>query len=338
MPALLSAFVPIWLLTAAGWAAARSGVLGEQAEAVLGRFVFHIAMPASLLAMLARTPLRDLADPSLLGFAAGTVIVFLLGKSASRRLFGRDPADQALGGMAAGYVNSANLGIPIATQVLGSASFVVTVVLFQVLTVTPVILALLDRGTRRSDRSPLRDLLLLPLRNPIVLASAAGAALSGLHWQLPTALSGSCTLLGQAAVPTALVTLGMSLHGRGERAAVPDVSDAPDATATAAAAATADAAADARALAARELALTLALKNLVQPALGYLLGRWVLHLSPHQLFAVVLCSALPTAQNVFVFAREYGRPTALPRNAVVASTVLSLATLSLIGYLLGPAG
>ena len=329
MPSLLSAFVPIWLLTAAGWAAARSGVLGEQAEAVLGRFVFHVAMPASLLAMLARTPLRDLADPSLLAFAAGTVIVFLLGMAASRHLFHRDLADQALGGMAAGYVNSANLGIPIATQVLGSASFVVTVVLFQVLTVTPVILALLDSGTRRSGRSVLRDLLLLPLRNPIVLASAAGAALSGLHWQLPAGLSGSCTLLGQAAVPTALVTLGMSLHGGGGRrsAATPPPASAPSAPPT-----------PPTSCATAELALTLLLKALVQPALGYLLGRWVLHLAPHQLFAVVLCSALPTAQNVFVFAREYDRPTTLPRNAVVVSTVVSLATLSLIAYLLGPAG
>ena len=313
MPSLLSAFVPIWLLTAAGWAAARSGVLGEQAEAVLGRFVFHVAMPASLLAMLARTPLRDLADPSLLVFAVGTVTVFLLGMAASRHLFGRVPADQALGGMAAGYVNSANLGIPVATQVLGNASFVVTVVLFQVLTITPVILALLDAGTRRTDRSPLRDLLLLPLRNPIVLASVVGAALSALHWQLPTGLSGSCTLLGQAAVPTALVTLGMSLHGG---------SDRPTSL---------------RALATPELSLVLVLKVLVQPGLAYLLGHWVLRLAPQQLFAVVLCSALPTAQNVFVFAREYGRPTALPRNAVVASTVLSLGTLSLIAYLLGPA-
>ena len=305
---MLATFVPIWLLTAIGWAAARSGVLGEQAETVLGRFVFHVAMPAALFTMLARTPLLQLADPALLAFAAGTVTVFLLGMAASRRLFHRGLADQALGGMAAGYVNSANLGIPIAVQVLGNASFVVTVVLFQVLTITPVILALLDAGTRRTDRSRLRDLLLLPLRNPIILASAAGAALSALHWRLPAALSGSTGLLGQAAVPTALITLGMSLHVRGERAA---------------------------GLLDPELALTLALKTLLQPALGYLLGRWVLHLAPHQLLAVVLCSALPTAQNVFVFAREYRRPTALPRNAVVLSTVLSLATLSLIAYLLG---
>ncbi len=309
MPSLLSAFVPIWLLTAAGWGAARSGVLGEQAETVLGRFVFHIAMPASLLAMLARTPLRDLADPSLLVFAAGTVAVSLAGLAASRFLFGRGPADQALGGMAAGYVNSANLGIPVAVQVLGNASFVVAVVLFQVLAITPVILALLDAGTRRPDRSPVRDLLLLPLRNPIVLASASGAALSALHWRLPGVLSGSCTLLGQAAVPTALITLGMSLHGRRERLSSPE---------------------------AAELTLTLALKVLAQPALAYVLGRWVVQLTAPQLFAVVLCSALPTAQNVFVFAREYGRPTTLPRNAVVASTVLSLATLSLIAWLLGP--
>ncbi|PZV88396.1 hypothetical protein SAMN05443287_1272 [Micromonospora phaseoli] len=45
---LVSAFVPIWILTAVGYAACRWGLLGEAVASVLGRFVFHLAMPSAL--------------------------------------------------------------------------------------------------------------------------------------------------------------------------------------------------------------------------------------------------------------------------------------------------
>jgi predicted permease len=48
----------------------------------------------------------------------------------------------------------------------------------------------------------------------------------------------------------------------------------------------------------------------------------------------VLCSALPTAQNVFVYAHQYALDTRLPRNAVLLSTVLSMVTLSSVTALL----
>jgi len=144
MQSLLSSFVPIWALTAVGYLVGRSGLLGEEAESVLGRFVFHVAMPAALFTMIARAPLSGFANTSMIAFAAGTVLVCALGFTAGRRFFRRRLGDQAISGMAAGYVNSANLGIPVAMQVLGDASFLAQVLLFQVLLVSPVILMLLD--------------------------------------------------------------------------------------------------------------------------------------------------------------------------------------------------
>ncbi|MGF1428427.1 AEC family transporter [Kitasatospora sp. LaBMicrA B282] len=310
---LLASFVPIWALTAVGYLVSRTGLLGDQAELVLGRFVFHVAMPAALFMMLAKAPLGSFANPSMLAFAAGTLVASLLGWGGARWLFGRGPADRAISGMAAGYVNSANLGIPVAVQVLGDASFVGPVLLFQVLLVTPVILGALDAGSsgRADDTRAARlgRLLRLPLRNPIILASALGACCSAIGWHPPAALGQSCQLLGNAGVPTALVTLGMSLHGR------------PAAAGSALRA---------------EVGLAVVSKNLVQPLVAFAVGSLLLHLTAHQLLAVVLCSALPTAQNVFIYARQYGLNTALPRDSVLWSTLLSMVTLSAIDWTLAP--
>ncbi|WP_280721251.1 AEC family transporter [Kitasatospora sp. MAA4] len=302
MSSLLAAFVPIWILTAAGYLTARSGLLGEQAEAVLGRFVFHVAMPATLFTMLARTPLSSFASTAMIAFAAGTALVCALGLLAGRFLFHRPLADQAISGMTAGYVNSANLGIPVALQVLGDASFVAQVVLFQVLFVTPVILTLLDSGT-----TGLRRMLTMPIRNPIIIASALGALFSATHLHLPAALTHSCDLLGAAAVPTALVTLGISLHGRGTGQRLTP-----------------------------EVGVAVLLKTLAQPLIALAAATLLLHLPPHQLLAVVLCSALPTAQNAFIYARQYNLSTTLARDSVMFSTLASMGTLSLIYGTLGP--
>ena len=114
-----------------------------------------------------------------------------------------------------------------------------------------------------------------------------------------------------AAVPTALIALGMSLHGRNGESGRKQAGTAA------------------------ETATVVALKIAFQPAIAYLVGRFVLHLAAHDLLAVVLCAALPTAQNVYIYAREYELPTALPRDAVIFSTLLSMATLWAVVTLLG---
>ncbi|MER5364502.1 AEC family transporter [Streptomyces sp. NPDC002722] len=336
MHALLSAFAPIWMLTAIGYVVGRSGLLGAQAEAVLGRFVFHVAMPAALFTMVSGARLNTFANSSMVAFAAGTALVCGLGFLVSGRFFGRGTADRAIGSMASGYVNSANLGIPVAVQVLGDASFVAQIILFQVLLVSPVILALLDSGTGTgtgtvtgagtgakpvSGRAVVfRRMLTMPVRNPIIMASLLGVAVSALGLRLPHALAHSCDLLGAAAVPTALITLGLSLNAR------PAASDSPELPQR-----------TARPVRA-EVVVAVALKTLVQPLIALAVGGPLLHLPEHQLLAVVLCSALPTAQNAFIYAQQYGLDTRVARNAVVASTVVSMATLSVATWALGTTG
>ncbi|WP_329616570.1 AEC family transporter [Streptomyces brevispora] len=326
MHALLSAFAPIWMLTAAGYAVGRSGLLGAQAEAVLGRFVFHVAMPAALFTMVSGARPAGFAHLPMVAFAAATALVSGPGYVVARRFFGRGRADGAISSMASGYVNSANLGIPVAVQVLGDASFVAQVILFQVLVVSPVILTLLDSGTRAGggpEGGPgsgpgvgrpgggLRRMLTMPVRNPVILASLLGVAVSAAGLRLPAALTHSCDLLGAAAVPTALVTLGLSLHGGPANRT--------------------------RRVAGRtEVGAAVALKTLVQPLIAFLVAGPLLGLPDHQVLAVVLCSALPTAQNAFIYAREYGLDTGLARDSVVASTVVSMVTLSFATWALGP--
>ncbi|WP_422733114.1 AEC family transporter [Micromonospora sp. WMMD558] len=250
-------------------------------------------------------PLSGFAGRSLLAFGVSTAAVVGFGWVGASWLFGRTPGERPIWGMAAGYVNSANLGIPIATQVLGNVSFLAEVVLLQVLVVTPVIVVALDRHSDPAGRVRVRRIASLPVRNPVILASLLGVACSAAGLHLPSAAGASLTLLSGAAVPAALVALGASLH----RTAPPRAEPA-------------------------ELAVITALKLVAQPVIAYAAGL-ALHLSAPQLLAVVVCAGLPTAQNTFIFGQEYGVGEAVANRAVVVTTTLSLATLAAAAALLG---
>lgn len=185
MNAVLFGFLPIWVITGLGWVAARHDILGGQAQHVLGRFAFTFAMPALLFLAMAGADVTALLNVGVLVFALSLLVVFAAGLLVSRWVYRRGQAEQAIGAMAAGYVNSANLGIPVAVHVLGDTSFVITVALFQMLFVAPVVLVLIDLDVRRDRRGRAARMLQLPFRNPIIAASLAGVAVSALGWDLP---------------------------------------------------------------------------------------------------------------------------------------------------------
>jgi malonate transporter len=81
--------------------------------------------------------------------------------------------------------------------------------------------------------------------------------------------------------------------------------------------------------------LAVGLKVVGQPLLAYLIGRHLLGLAGPTLLAAVVTSALPTAQNVFVFATRYDRAAALARDAVVLSTLAAAGSLVVIATWLG---
>jgi malonate transporter len=315
MADVLLAFSAIWAVTAVGWLLGRFGVLGPGAEAVLARLVFFVATPALLLVTLSATTPGTLVSRSLFTYVASAVGLAAVTAAVARFWWRLPPGDVVIAALGSAYVNAANLGIPVAGYVFGDISVVAPVLLFQLLLASPVALGLLESGDGAPSRRGLATrLVLLPVRNPILLASAVGLVLAVLAWRLPIGVERPFDLVGQAAVPTALLALGLSLSSRGEPLA--STVDAPAAVRP------------------RTMVLTVvALKVLVQPSLAYLVGLG-LGLSGRVLLGSVVMSGLPAAQNVFVYASRYGRGVALARGAVAVSTVVAPVTLAAATQLL----
>lgn len=306
MNSVLIGFGALVAVIAVGWVAGRVRVLGDGAAGVLSRLSYFVATPALLLLTLAHADPGVLVSSALVASAGSAVLCALAYVLVARWRWRSRPAELTTGGLASSYVNAGNLGVPIAVYVLGDASYVAPVLLFQVLVLAPIGLTVLA-GSRETAPSRTR-LLTQPLRTPVVIGCALGLVVAALGWQLPSLVLQPIELLAALAVPAALLAYGMSLHG----APRPASGDG-----------------------AGQVWLAVVLKTLVQPVLAYMLGRWVAHLDGIPLLAVTLTSALPTAQNVFVYATSYDRGTRLARDVVLLSTVLSVPVLVAVALVVG---
>lgn len=291
-------------IVATGWVLGRFRLLGDQAPAVLARMTFTVAIPALLVVTVAGADLHLLLSRVAAVTALATTAVAVTAAVALRVVLRRPGGEATVGTLAASYLNAAHLGIPVAVYVVGDAVAAVPTLLFQQLVLAPVAFTMLDRATTGRARG--LSVLGRTFRNPVIVASLVGLALAALPWEPPDVALEPFRVVGAAAAPMALVAFGMSLALRrppGARLVTP------------------------------ELALVATLRAVVHPALALGLGL-ALGLADTALLAVVAMAALPTAQNVLVYALQYGRGQALARDATLATTLLSAPVLVVVAALL----
>ncbi|GAA3028300.1 AEC family transporter [Gordonia defluvii] len=311
MSGVVAGFTVIFLVIGIGYGLGRSGTLGPTATDVLSRLVFFVCTPALLFHSLVSANLRDVFSSTLV-IAGGTALTIgLVYVIVARLWLRRDLPDLVIGALSSSYVNSVNLGVPIAMYVLDDRSFIAPLLLFQILVYSPIALVALDLSAERPR--VIRDVIVTPLTNPILLGGAAGLIVSGLGWHPPQAIMDPFRMLGDASVPLALLVFGLSLAAR--RAASASEEHLPNPR--------------------RDVALASALKMVAMPALAYVVARWGFGLAGHHLFAQVVIAALPTAQNVLVYAVRYQRGQAVARDCALVTTLAAIPIITILALALG---
>jgi hypothetical protein len=85
-----------------------------------------------------------------------------------------------------------------------------------------------------------------------------------------------------------------------------------------------------------EIGWLVPLKLLVQPALTYVLALEVLRMERLWAVSAAVLAALPAGALVFVLAQQYDSFTQRSASAILASTMLSMLTMSALFWLIGP--
>jgi len=304
---VLAGFFVVWCIILVGWFVGRRKILGDNARPVLSGLTFFVASPALLFETLSKARLQEVFAEPLLVTAAAAMTTAAIFFTIARFWLKRALPESLMSAMSASLANSANLGIPIAVYVLGDASYVAPLLIFQLAFFTPMFLMILDSSTS-THRTTVIGFFLMILRNPMIVGSGLGLLVAGTGFQVPALVMEPIHLIGGAAIPAMLIAFGMSLNGTRPL----------------------------QASAGRRVDTLLAsgFKLAVQPALAYVFARFTLGMDGNALFAVVVTSALPTAQNVFVAASRYQTGLTVAKDTVLITTVVAVPAMIGVALLL----
>lgn len=306
MEGVLSGLSVMWIVIGVGMLLGRFRVLGEHGQTVLTRFVYWVASPALLFSILSVTDVRSVLGPALGVEAVSAVLTAITFALVSIFVLRRGRVDTAVGAMTASLSNAAYIGIPLATYILGSATHVIPVMMFQLGLLTPTFFVITDLAAGR-HRPTVAGTVKLIVTNPMLVAAFLGMASSFTGIHPPGVVFDSIEVLAGAAVPCILVSFGISLLESGvggfRLQAVPIV-------------------------------VATAMKLLLQPTFAYLAARFLFGLDGFELFAATAMGGLPTAQNAYVAAFRAGAGNEIARGTVILSTVFVTPTMLAIAALL----
>jgi hypothetical protein len=213
MLAVFALTLPIYLMIALGYGVSRTGYVAVADMRAVGRMVLRVAMPALIFLALARAPLGNtLRGDFLAGYAAGSLAVFAAGFTLARRILRHSRQQAALEALGMSCSNSAYLGLPVATLLVGDVALQVFAMAMLVENVLILQLAmLLAEAQGGGGRAAIMRTLSGMARNPLFIAVLAGAAVSLTGVAVPGAALTVLGMLAPVAAPLALLAIGSAV-------------------------------------------------------------------------------------------------------------------------------
>ncbi len=299
---ILNIVLPVFAIIATGYFCGRREILGSESSKALNAFVYWVALPALLFGAMARVELSEVYNlPFIVGFTGATFFTWLIVSICGKYLFRLNSAEAALHGLNGAYPNSGYMGIPLAIAAFGDAA-TLPAIMAAVISVLSVSLAVipieLSQQKHASLPAVLGRVLGALVRNPMIVAPCLGLLWAGTGLALPAAAVTYFDILGAAAGPCALFSIGLYLVGKPLREG------------------------------GAELASMAVAKLALQPVLTAVALLLLFPTDPLWAKVAILLAALPIGSGPFVLAQAHGIYVRRTSTAMLLTTVLSFATIS----------
>ena len=300
---LVTIVLPVFGLIGIGYLARRTGFVSERMGEGLSEFVFTLSVPCLIFRTLVKAEIPE-AQPwgYWISYFAGVAVAWVLATVIGKRFFGIKGVSSVVAGFSAGQANTVFVGVPMILKAYGDEGAVPLFLLLAVhLPVTMTLATVLAEGRQASPLVILRRL----ATHPIVIGILAGSALRPVTPLVPSPLWQIIDLLASAAVPCALISMGIALRRYGMKTGW------------------------------KLPAVISVLKLVIHPLVVLLLATYVFRMPPVWAGVAVLFASCPSGINAYLFAERYGEGVALASSAVTLSTVLALGTTLVWLYVLG---
>jgi malonate transporter len=300
---ILNLALPYFGLIFIGFACGKTRGLPESGLAWMNFFLLYVSLPALLFRIMSETPFSELNNPPfLIATTLATVSAFVLAMVAARIIGELSLRKATMAGLAGAYGNIGYMGPGLALAVLGAKAAAPTALIFCcdsifLFTIVPLLMALTDRehpSFLHAIGLAARQIVL----NPLIMSAVLGALVAAFHIPLPTALDRTLLFLQNAAAPTALFVLGVTV-------ALRPFDRVP-----------------------WEVPGVIAIKLLIHPLIVFSLMLLFGPFAQPWAATAVLMAALPPALNVFVIARQNNTWIEPASVAVLIGTFASVVTLT----------
>jgi malonate transporter len=295
MLASIAIVLPVFGLIGVGYLTRQINLITDRTGEGLSEFVFALAVPCLIFRTLVKAEIPDVQPWGYwISYFAGVAVVWALAMVVGRRFFGLGGTSAVVAGFSAGQANTVMMGIPMILKAYGDEGAVPLFLLIAVhLPVTMTLATLMAEGRQASLWVILRRL----ATHPIVVGIIAGSACRPLSPYIPAPLWQVVELIGSAAVPCALISMGIALRRYGLEAGW------------------------------KLPILISTLKLVLHPLIVLVLATQLFEMPRAWSGVAVLFAACPSGINAYLFAERYGEGVAIASSAVALSTILSLATL-----------
>lgn len=292
----IDVLVPVALVVGAGFLAARRWELDHRP---IGTLAYWLLAPAFIFRLLADPAAFDGPVAQMLGASFLTVVIVWVVMQVMLR--SAPPRRRVLDSMAATFGNVGNLGFPIVLFALGEPALGPAAIHFLAVTIGVFVLGV-TASARLTSQSPLNALLRV-VTTPAIAVAPVAFLFAGLDWQLPVFGERAVGLLADAMIPVMLLTLGMQLASSSLTAGV------------------------------GRLGLIGIAKLAIGPAV-YLPLTSLFGLTGDVRNSGLLLAAMPSAVFVGLISLEFDLETEVATAAILATSVVSFATLGVIISLL----
>lgn len=207
-----NAILPLFLITAVGYAAKRFGLIREEEVPRMNAVAFKVFMPVMCFYNIYTSELSSAVRPGLMLFTAAAILAVYGLSFGYAVLFVPERSKRSVMIQGLYRSNYVILGLPLAAGLTQNGDIGVAAVMGAVVVPVFNVLAVITLEAYNGARTDRRKLLLGILKNPLILGSVAGLLFLALGITLPAPLESAARDMARTASPLMLFLLGAFFH------------------------------------------------------------------------------------------------------------------------------
>lgn len=204
----INVVLPLFLIMCLGTFLRKIKIFDEKFLRTANSFTFKVLLPALLFNNIYKSDISDTFNPKLVIFAVSTVLIIILLLVITVPKFEKNNKNRGVLIQAMFRSNYVLFGIPLCTNIFGESSTGITSMLIAVIVPLYNFMSVIILDIYSKEEIRIGETLGDVARNPLILASLTGIAVSVLNIKLPVAFDRTISDIAKIATPLALMILG----------------------------------------------------------------------------------------------------------------------------------